>query len=166
MPRTRTYDESDLKVAVAESVSIRQVLSKLGLREAGGNYRTVHRFIKTLGLDISHFTGQASTRGKRYPERARPLEFYLVENCPSIIMSHDLKKRLIKEGVFEHKCYSCGRETWMGVPIPLELEHINGIHSDCRKENLTLLCPNCHALTPTYRGKNIASLRNGMTKST
>ena len=39
--------------------------------------------------------------------------------------------------------------------INLELEHINGKHSDNRLENLTLLCPNCHAQTETYRGKNI-----------
>lgn len=44
---------------------------------------------------------------------------------------------------------------WNGELIPLELEHINGINNDNRLENLTLLCPNCHAQTPTYRGKNI-----------
>jgi hypothetical protein len=38
--------------------------------------------------------------------------------------------------------------------IPLELEHKNGNNTDNRIENLTLLCPNCHALTETYRGKN------------
>lgn len=43
----------------------------------------------------------------------------------------------------------------MDKPIPLELHHINGVHSDNRIENLQLLCPNCHALTDNYRGKNI-----------
>ena len=43
----------------------------------------------------------------------------------------------------------------MDKPIPLELHHINGVHSDNRIENLQLLCPNCHALTDNYRCKNI-----------
>lgn len=42
----------------------------------------------------------------------------------------------------------------MGKPIALELHHINGIKNDLRIENLQLLCPNCHAFTDNYRGKN------------
>ena len=40
--------------------------------------------------------------------------------------------------------------------IPLEIHHINGVRNDNRIENLRYLCPNCHALTDTYRGKNKA----------
>lgn len=43
----------------------------------------------------------------------------------------------------------------MGNPIPLELHHINGINTDNRISNLQLICPNCHAQTDNYRGKNI-----------
>ena len=68
--------------------------------------------------------------------------------------SNKLRIRLLEEKVFEHKCYSCNLTEWLNKPIPLELEHINGKSSDHRLENLTLLCPNCHSFTDTYRGKN------------
>lgn len=73
----------------------------------------------------------------------------------SIYQSYKLAKRLIKEGIKESKCECCNLSKWQNKPIPLELHHINGIHSDNRLENLQLLCPNCHALTDSYRGKNI-----------
>ncbi len=47
-----------------------------------------------------------------------------------------------------------------GRPIPLELDHINGRRDDNRLDNLRILCPNCHAQTETYRGKNIGALPN------
>lgn len=52
------------------------------------------------------------------------------------------------------KCLHCsvGRQ-WNGVPLTLEIDHINGVHSDDRRENLRGLCPNCHSQTPTYRNK-------------
>lgn len=84
----------------------------------------------------------------------RSLKSILVENSTYRSGTHKLKKRLIREKYFEHKCYCCGNTEWMGKIIPLELEHINGINTDHSLINLTLLCPNCHAQTSTYRGKN------------
>ena len=81
-----------------------------------------------------------------------PLHLILVEH--SNYQSNKLRKRLLNEGYKEPICESCFNEYWLGNPIPLELDHINGDNSDNRLENLALLCPNCHALTPTYRGKN------------
>lgn len=66
-----------------------------------------------------------------------------------------LKERLLKENVKDHKCECCGNTEWMGKPIALELHHVNGIKDDLRIENLKMFCPNCHAFTDNYRGKNI-----------
>jgi len=69
-------------------------------------------------------------------------------------------KRYLEEK-YGHKCQLCG---WHKVhpvtgKVPLEVHHINGVASDNREENLQLLCPNCHSLTPTYRGLNQGSGR-------
>ena len=53
-----------------------------------------------------------------------------------------------------HRCESCSNTEWLGDPIPLELEHVDGNNKNQVKENLLLLCPNCHAKTSTYRGRN------------
>jgi len=53
-----------------------------------------------------------------------------------------------------HQCESCRLETWLERPIPLELDHKDGNSDNNSEDNLRLLCPNCHALTETYKGAN------------
>lgn len=85
--------------------------------------------------------------------RKFPLEKILVKD--SNYQSNKLRKRLLEEGIKHHQCEMCCRSEWMGAPIPLELDHINGDKHDNRIHNLRIVCPNCHATTSTYRGKNI-----------
>ena len=149
------YTVDQLKEACKTSFSRREVINKLGIIEAGGNYSTIKRRIIELQIDISHWTGQGWNVGLRYkPLRiAKPLTEILVKN--STYQSNKLRIRLIKENYFIHKCYKCNNTSWLNQPISLELEHIDGDHSNNEITNLTLLCPNCHAQTSTYRGKNI-----------
>ena len=84
-------------------------------------------------------------------QKARPIEDYLSNKVP--MQSDKLKIRLIKERILEPVCAVCGLAYWMQQDIPLELDHKNGDHNDNRKENLQLVCPNCHAQTDTYRVK-------------
>jgi Zn finger protein HypA/HybF involved in hydrogenase expression len=139
---------------VKSSNSIREVLEKLNLKAAGGNYQCFHKRIKDLNISIDHFTDpKVWNKGKKFGPR-RSLEEYL-NGVP--IQSHKLKLRLIAEGLKQHKCECCGIKEWNNKPAPIELDHINGNHHDNRLENLRLLCPNCHAQTETYRGKNKSS---------
>jgi len=147
------YKSSDVEFidAVKTSNSIREALIKLNLKAAGGNYQCFHKRIKELNISIDHFTDpKVWNKGKKFGPK-RSLEHYL-NGVP--IQSHKLKLRLISEGIKEHKCEECGINEWRGQPTPIELDHINGDHHDNRLENLRLLCPNCHAQTETYRGKN------------
>ena len=146
------YSEEELRAAVESSGSFRQVLQKLNIVPAGGNYSSTKKRIKSLNIDTSHFHGKLWNKGKTIgPKRA--IEVYL--NNDYKIDSNKLRKRLINEGLKEHKCECCGITEWNGRPAPLELDHIDGDHYNNNLDNLRILCPNCHAQTDTYRGKNI-----------
>jgi hypothetical protein len=56
-----------------------------------------------------------------------------------------------------HKCMVCGLHDWMGNKIPLQLDHIDGDSENDKVSNIRNICPNCHAQTPTYCGKNIGN---------
>lgn len=142
------YTKEQLQEAVSDSTSVAQALTILGLVPKGGNYQTFHNKCKLYDVDISHFTGQSWSKNKTFGPK-RPLSDYLENKAP--IKSHKLKLRLLKENIFDYKCSCCGNTEWNGQPIPLELDHINGNNQDNSLENVRLLCPNCHAQTPTYR---------------
>jgi len=52
------------------------------------------------------------------------------------------------------RCESCKLTEWMGQKIPLELHHVDGDRFNNELVNLQVLCPNCHALTDNYSGRN------------
>ena len=154
--KKRKWTDDQFIQAVKTSLSYAEVIRKLNLKPAGSNYDTVKRKIKELNLDISHMTGKVWNVGKRFRiiKPAKPLIEVLVKDS-NWINTNNLKKRLLKENIKQHLCENCKKKEWCGKPIPLELHHVNGIKSDLRIENLQLLCPNCHAITDNYRGRNI-----------
>jgi len=147
-----SYTIQEFKKAVEDSYSIAQALTKLDLSPKGGNYRVFKKFQKLYEIDTSHFTGQGHLKGKTHTFNLKPLSEILIKNCE--YSSNKLRQRLIQDGIKTHKCESCLLTEWLGEPIPLELDHIDGDHFNNVLENLRVLCPNCHAKTPTYRGKN------------
>lgn len=146
--------DKEFSEIVKSSLSIAEVIRKCGRIPAGGNYLVMKKRIQELNLNTSHFTGKGWNTGSRYKIMvpAKPLNEVLTRD--SFYQSYKLAKRLIKEGLKEKKCECCNNTVWLNKEIPLELHHINGDNTDNRIENLQLLCPNCHALTDNYRGRN------------
>lgn len=69
------------------------------------------------------------------------------------------RKRVIQEQ--NQCCNRCGLGEWLGSKLILEVDHKNGNNRDNSRENLEALCPNCHSLTESWRGRN-KPVRNGM----
>ena len=154
------YTEEMLRHAVAHSESYAGVLRYLGLVEAGGNHAHISRTIKRLGIDTSHFTGQAWRRGRPSERRKSPDEMLVLGVEGSARVNGErLRRALIATGR-PYVCAICGNQrSWLFKKLTLHVDHINGLYWDNRSENLRFLCPNCHAVTPTHAGKNRVRLR-------
>lgn len=150
-----SYTKEQLETIVASSRSIRQVLLGLGLNASGNAYSVVQKHIKKYNLDTSHFTGMGWLKGQPGPKYTQiPLNEIVELGLHPHYNAYKLKNRLLKSKHFEYRCYKCNLKTWNDLPIPLEIEHIDGNSTNHLLSNLTLLCPNCHAQTTTHAGKN------------
>lgn len=147
------HNEDMVRDLVAKSNSQSQVLRTLGLTPAS-NAVTLRKYLKIYNIDTSHFDPSLTRPQTRNGTTKRPLTEILVANSDHVDR-HNLKKRLVNEGILDYKCDRCGNNgTWLNQKISLQLEHKNGIRTDNRKKNLCFLCPNCHSQTSTYAGRN------------
>ena len=151
------YKRENLERVISESTNLKDVLLKLGLRIAGGNFNTIKKYIELYNLDTSHFNSlelRIAGLKKLHTTKLIPLENILIEN--STYNRTDLKKRLYSLGLKKRICELCGQsELWNGTKMSLILDHVNGVHNDNRIENLRIVCPNCNATLDTHCGKNI-----------
>lgn len=148
------YSKDSLQEIIAKSISWSSACRLLGIKPATGAQTYLKKRAIDFGIDYSHFWSVNKLNSRHKLNQRIPLDKFLVPNGPEI-SSHKLKIKLIRDGIKIHRCESCGGVEWMGEAIPIELHHVNGNRTDNRIENLQILCPNCHSLTPNNSGKSL-----------
>lgn len=113
----------------------------------------MRKHAERLGVSTDHFSNERQLLVLRLArERVRlPLSAVFCER--SRIFGRSLRKYACRH-LRASSCAICGLgEAWNGMPLTLQLDHVNGVYDDNRLENLRWLCPNCHSQTATFAGK-------------
>jgi hypothetical protein len=139
-------NETEFKEVVYSSMTMAQASAKLGL-----HFNTFKRIAVKLGVYNPNQSGKGIK--KDMSSITIPLTEILDGKHPSY-QTYKLKNRMLREGILTNICSECGISEWNGKSISLELDHVDGVRTNHKLENLRLLCPNCHSQTDTYRSKN------------
>lgn len=93
---------------------------------------------------------------KKSFERSQQNFLHKTQTLPFENLSQDMRRKVLfmERG---NKCEACQLSEWLGFPLSIQIDHIDGNHKNNKKENQRLLCPNCHSLTPTWKGRNITT---------
>lgn len=148
----KIYTDEIITEAVQQASSYTDLVLKLGGRVGGNSYQRIKQRIKLLGLDVSHFIDPRTNLPSYIGGHAgkKPWQDILVRGKTRREEGKRLRRCLQESGV-EYKCSKCGQvPEWFGEKLTLQVDHIDGDWSNCEKENLRFLCPNCHTQTPTF----------------
>lgn len=147
----KVYSMSDEQFlfAINSSDSISGALAMLQLRPIPTYYKALRQRCQELGVAVP-------IRKPGLRTQAKNIEDMLVEN--STTTNGYIKLRLLRDKTLPEICAieDCPTrkvKNWCGAPLMLQLDHINGVHTDNRLENLRFLCPNCHSQTETWCGR-------------
>lgn len=140
------YDVDELREVVKQYHSLTAVLLHYGKSPVGGNSTSLRLFCRRNNIDISHFTGSGHAKGKPSNKRKSAKEFLVMGTSLDRRQKSSILRRCLLECGVEYKCSSCGLTDWLGLPINLEVDHIDECYWNNELHNLRFLCPTCHSM--------------------
>lgn len=145
MKKWEKFTREELENLVAESTSYRDLAKKCGYSvDSGSSHAAVKEMVSVYQFTTDHFVGQGWNKDNFDYSRFKYGSVIKTGNALPAITS-----------LRGYKCEVCGNFEWNGCPIALEIHHIDGDSLNNNLDNLQLQCPNCHAQTENYRGRNI-----------
>jgi len=139
--RIGSLTKSELQKLANKVESIAGLIRELGYKKnAGGTYSVVKKYLQLHEINTDHWKGQAWSKDQRLKDWKNYAGHQMV------------KKHLISER--NQRCENCLMDTWLDQPITIEIHHVDGNRANNTTKNLKLLCPNCHAITDTWKGRN------------
>jgi RNA polymerase subunit RPABC4/transcription elongation factor Spt4 len=140
-------DENEFRAVCSKVNSMAEAAVKLKL-----HFNTFRRKATRLGC---YKPNQGLKNGTRLKQRKDSILLdEILEGKHPQYQTFKLKIRLLKAGLKENKCDVCGAADWRGIPLAIELHHVDGNRSNHVISNLQMICPNCHSQTATFRAKN------------
>ena len=117
---------------------------------------------KTYKPRKCHICGKdtPSTENKFCEPYGECFKIYKYQNLKQKILSKNASREAIKKYLIitkGHKCELCELTKWCNIKIPLEVHHTDGNYKNNNIDNLQLICPNCHSLTPNYRKPKVVN---------
>lgn len=147
--RRLAIPEDRLRTLVEHCTSYADVMRGLGLEVNDTNHRRVRRAVTRIGLETGHFRRRSRAEVPAPAQRAGRTLTVLPEHAGRTSRTQ-LHRALAGIGT-PYRCVGCGNTgEWLGRPLTLQIDHVDGNWRDNRRENLRYLCPNCHALTGTW----------------
>lgn len=153
------FSREEIKLAIDSSQTFKECLEKLGYK----GYKNITT-LKNV-VDYYNLTGEFEELKIRSQNFQKDViqknafvkkidnDNFFCENSPHA--RSVIRRRILKENLIPYKCQLCGNEgEYNGLPLVLQLDHINGVSNDHRLENLRWICPNCHSQTETFANKN------------
>lgn len=143
MPRRPRYSEAQVREAVESSPSLAAALRRLGLRPARGNHQTIKKLIARFGISTDHLNPKWALRGR---VSSKPTPWKRSSSSTPLMTVGTSSDAYTTPGSNSADARFAGQgETWRGRPMALILDHVNGVPTYHRVENLRIVCPNCAA---------------------
>ena len=142
------YSDDRIRAAVASTICFNDTLRSLGISPRGGSvYYNIKRRIKQLKIDTSHHLGRAAKAGPRGSCKRKTVDDIFVFGRE--VQRSLLLRAMIESGI-PYKCSTCSNTgEWQGLPLKLDIDHIDGNRRNCLRNNVRFACPNCHSQYPT-----------------